>query len=159
MANFETRLRRAQAQSLTQAIRRASRLVSELAFARDPVGPGPGPSAAHLALYPHIDVGGTRPSVLAERVGITPQAVAQLVRDLEALGLVERTADPDDRRARRVAFTAAGERSILEGFARLRPLERDLTKALGARKTARLHRLLDELAAVCQELAERDDSA
>jgi MarR family transcriptional regulator for hemolysin len=47
--------------------------------------------------------------VLAQRVGIEP---ASLVRHLDALqldGLIEREADPADRRAKRVSLTPAGE--------------------------------------------------
>ncbi len=47
-------------------------------------------------------------------LGLDPSAVVGLVDDLEKLRLVQRHADPDDRRTRVVVATVAGQR-LLEG--------------------------------------------
>ena len=65
-------------------------------------------SAAHVHITRHLDLAGTRPGVLAERAGMTKQAMGTLVDQCEAWGLVTREPDPLDARARRVRFTADG---------------------------------------------------
>ncbi len=64
--------------------------------------------AAHVAILPHIDLEGTRVTVIAERAGMTKQGAGHVVDDLERQGLVVRKPDPDDRRAALVQFTDAG---------------------------------------------------
>src|SRR5919199_1578753 len=54
----------------------------------------------HGSVFRHIDPEGSRLTVLAERSGLTKQAIGEVVADLESLGHVERTADPVDRRAK-----------------------------------------------------------
>ena len=51
---------------------------------------------------------GTRQSVLVDRLGISKQAVQQLIDGLEAEGIVERIADPEDKRGRIIRLTEAG---------------------------------------------------
>ncbi len=51
---------------------------------------------------------GTRQSVLVERLAISKQAVQQLIDGLEAEGIVERIADPEDKRGRIIRLTEAG---------------------------------------------------
>jgi DNA-binding MarR family transcriptional regulator len=64
--------------------------------------------AAHAAILPHIDVEGTRTTVIAERSGMTKQGAGQVVDDLARQGLVERIPDPADGRAALIVFTDAG---------------------------------------------------
>lgn len=109
-----------------------------------------------MALYPHIDFGGTRPTHIAERLGITPQAVAQLVGDLEDMGLVERVPDPSDRRARLVRFTAKGQRDLLAGFRALSTIEADIENAMGKRDLRRLVHLVRRLEQVVEEIWEAE---
>jgi DNA-binding MarR family transcriptional regulator len=56
--------------------------------------------------YPGPD--GVRPGVLAERAGMSKQAMNQLLRSLEGYGYVERTDAPDEGRAGTVHFTKRG---------------------------------------------------
>ena len=64
--------------------------------------------AAHVHITRHLDVGGARLTDLAERAGMTKQAMGTLVNQCEAWGMVQREPDPADARARRVVFTATG---------------------------------------------------
>ncbi|APU13183.1 MULTISPECIES: MarR family winged helix-turn-helix transcriptional regulator [Actinoalloteichus] len=57
----------------------------------------------------HLDCGGTRPTVLADRAGMTPQAISELVAHLERAGYVRRVPDPSDGRARIVVYADRGE--------------------------------------------------
>ncbi|WP_220456805.1 MarR family winged helix-turn-helix transcriptional regulator [Changpingibacter yushuensis] len=52
--------------------------------------------------------GDARPSAIADRLGITPRSATEVIDQLEAKGLVERSPDPKDRRATRVQLTEAG---------------------------------------------------
>jgi DNA-binding MarR family transcriptional regulator len=51
-------------------------------------------------------------SEIGGHMGITKAAASQAVDRLVDLGLVERTEDPDDRRARRLALTQAGQAMV-----------------------------------------------
>ncbi|WP_119964257.1 MarR family winged helix-turn-helix transcriptional regulator [Simplicispira lacusdiani] len=65
-------------------------------------------SAAHVHITRHLSLHGDRLGDLAERAGMTKQAMGALVDQCEAWGLVERGPDPHDARARRVRFTPTG---------------------------------------------------
>ena len=65
-------------------------------------------SAAHIHITRHLAQGGSRLTELAERAGMTKQAMGALVDQCEAWGLVTRGPDPLDARARRVCFTPTG---------------------------------------------------
>ena len=65
-------------------------------------------TAAHVHITRHLALSGDRLTDLAERAGMTKQAMANLVDQCEAWGLVTREADPLDARARRVRFTPTG---------------------------------------------------
>ena len=64
--------------------------------------------AAHIHLTRHLAVGGSRLTDLAANAGMSKQAMADLVDQCEAWGLVRREADLHDKRARQVRFTASG---------------------------------------------------
>src|SRR5687767_9547819 len=62
----------------------------------------------HMALLRFPGPDGDRPGALAERAGISKQAMNQLLRSLEAYGYVERSDAPDEGRARAVYLTERG---------------------------------------------------
>ncbi len=70
--------------------------------ARDQVG------AAHIHITRHLAVGGSRLTDLAASAGMSKQAMADLVTQCEAWGLITRERDAYDRRARQVLFTESG---------------------------------------------------
>jgi len=65
-------------------------------------------SAAHVHVTRHLALEGSRLTDLAQRAGMSKQAMGDLVDQCEAWGLVTRETDPLDARARRVRFTATG---------------------------------------------------
>ena len=65
-------------------------------------------SAAHIHITRHLELQGTRLTDLAQRAGMSKQAMGDLVDQCEAWGLVTRTPDPRDARARLVQFTPTG---------------------------------------------------
>jgi DNA-binding MarR family transcriptional regulator len=64
--------------------------------------------AAHIHITRHLSVAGSRLTELAASAGMSKQAMSDLVAQCEAWGLVRRSDDPYDKRARRVLFTASG---------------------------------------------------
>lgn len=71
--------------------------------------------AAHIHITRHLDLQGTRLTDLAARAGMTKQAMATLVSQCEAWGMVERGDDASDARAKRICFTNAG-RAWVEAY-------------------------------------------
>ncbi len=65
-------------------------------------------SAAHVHITRHLALQGSRLTELAQRAGMSKQAMGDLVDQCEAWGLVAREPDPQDTRARRVRFTPTG---------------------------------------------------
>lgn len=129
-----------------QVLFKCARLLDEQALARVRDRTGIALRRAHTALFPHIELEGTRLTELARRVGVSKQAVAPLVDEMVEMGVLERIADPEDARAKRIRFAARRGRSgLLEGLAVLAELERELAAVMGARKLAQLHALLTEL--------------
>ncbi len=73
--------------------------------------------AAHIHLTRHLPLQGGRLTDLAAAAGMRKQAMASLVDQCEAWGLVRREPDPADARARRIVFTSIGL-AWLGGFER-----------------------------------------
>ena len=65
-------------------------------------------SAAHIHITRHLAESGARLTDLATRAGMTKQAMATLITQCEAWGMVRREADSADARARRIVFTDSG---------------------------------------------------
>lgn len=109
---------------------------------------------AHTKLLPHLQAPeGIRITALAERVGVTKQAVQPLVAELSAQGLVRVEPDPDDARARRVTLTALGVDAMLHGTGVLERLEREVAPALGRAEVKALKQSLRRLLAVLESSA------
>jgi DNA-binding MarR family transcriptional regulator len=93
--------------------------------------------------------GPMRLSGLASVLGLDASTVSRHARQLEDRGLIERTEDPDDGRASRVAISEMGNTCLAKGFETRRQL---MTHALDGwtdeeRETLRtlLHRLVQSL--------------
>jgi DNA-binding MarR family transcriptional regulator len=96
----------------------------------------------HMAVLQFPGPDGVRPGVLAERAGMSKQAMNQLLRSLEALGYLARSDAPDGGRARIVRLTRRGRSAYAKIHEILRDDEREWTAELGARPFAELKRLL-----------------
>jgi DNA-binding MarR family transcriptional regulator len=101
---------------------------------------------AHSSVFAHIDLeGGTRLTTLAARANVTPQALGELVDDLERSGYVIRRPDPDDRRAKRIVLTKRGRAAVVVGQRTIDALEAELRASLGAERMDTLHDVLRDL--------------
>lgn len=83
----------------------------------------------------------------AHQLGIDRTVLTYLVDDLEREKLVERTRDPNDRRARRIAITAKGARLLSQINDRLAQSERDTLRGLTAAEQESIRDLLWRAAA------------
>ncbi|HWJ82992.1 MAG TPA: MarR family winged helix-turn-helix transcriptional regulator [Nocardioides sp.] len=106
------------------------------------VGAGYPQKPKHSAVFAQIDLDGTRLTQLAGRAGMTPQAMGELVDELEELGYVVRRPDPSDRRAKLVVLTERGRACVAAGRATIEGIEEQLDELLGAEGRATLRRLL-----------------
>ena len=124
-------------ESVGQALVRASRMLDDLTLTRLKKR-SPEARASHVRMLPYVDVDGTRLTTLAARLGVTKQAVGQLVEELEGQGLLTREADPEDGRAKRVKLTARGKKALQDGLAQLDAIEEGLGARLGEKRVADL---------------------
>ena len=106
------------------------------------VAAGFGQRPAHSGVFAHIDLEGTRLTQLAARANMTPQAMGELVDDLERLDYVERRPDPADRRAKLITLTARGRACIRAAHVTIAQIEQDLEALLGRRRLVELRRSL-----------------
>src|SRR5688572_18932870 len=84
-------------------------------------------------------------STLAERCSCVRSNMTQLIDRLEYEGLVQRVADPQDRRAIRARLTALGEQRHAEGVTALEGAEQELLNRLKGPQRATLLEMLREL--------------
>jgi DNA-binding MarR family transcriptional regulator len=80
-------------------------------------------TAAHQAVFENIDRDGTRLTTLAQRSGITHQAMSELVHALERAGYLERRPDPADGRARIIRLTPRGQALVRQALRDIREIE------------------------------------
>jgi DNA-binding MarR family transcriptional regulator len=145
--------------STGQLLLKAARLLDETAVARvNRAARSTALRPVHTKLFPHIDFEGTRIVAIAERLGVTKQAVSQWVSELAEMGVVELMADPDDGRAKRVRFTARGVEAIHHGLGVLRGIEDEVTARIGARRMAALRETLADLVPALEALHRREKS-
>jgi DNA-binding MarR family transcriptional regulator len=109
------------------------------------VGAGYPQKPSHSAVFSQIDKAGSRLTDLARRANMSPQAMGQLVDELEELGYVVRHPDRSDRRAKLIVLTAKGERCVAAGVATISAIERRITEILGVREHQQLRTMLLKL--------------
>ena len=98
--------------------------------------------ASHSAVFGQMTAEGSRLSDLARGANMTPQAMGELVDELEGLGYVVRRPDPSDRRAKLITLTELGRECVATGVETIGDMERRITDALGAKGHRELRRML-----------------
>jgi|SRR5690348_9397741 DNA-binding MarR family transcriptional regulator len=96
----------------------------------------------HMAVLQYPGPDGVRPGMLAERAGMSKQAVNQLLRSLEGLGYIVRSDVPDEGRARVVRLTKRGRAAYARIHDILGDIEREWSTELGRGRFAQLKELL-----------------
>lgn len=100
---------------------------------------------ARSTLIGSIAPKGTKQALLVERLAISKQAVQQLIDGLEADGILERRADPDDKRGRIVALTAIGKAAMRDANRIKTEIETEYRSRIGNDAFAALGDLLRKL--------------
>ena len=100
---------------------------------------------AHLHVFGTIRAEGTRLTDLAAWAGMGLPAMAELVDEMEADGLLVRRPDPSDGRAKLVTLTPAGWDAIRMGRAIIARIEADYARRLGAERYEQMCSTLQDL--------------
>ena len=101
--------------------------------------------AAHMNVFQYPGPEGARPSELAARLRMTKQALNYLLGELERLGYLERRADRDDLRSKRVVVTRRGKAAIRVIREAVTEMEADWSRKLGQKRFDQLRALLRDL--------------
>lgn len=96
-------------------------------------------------VMPHIPASGIRLTELATRAGMTKQAMAELVAEIERRGYIQRTTDPADRRAKIIEFTDKGWVTLRLAMSALGELEAEIVDRLGEPSVGQLRGALLEI--------------
>jgi DNA-binding MarR family transcriptional regulator len=96
----------------------------------------------HMAALQFPGPDRVRPSVLAERAGMSRQAMNQLLRSLEGLGYLARSDVPNEGRARIVRLTKRGRAAYAKVHEILRDIEGEWGAELGSKHFTQLKELL-----------------
>ena len=87
--------------------------------------------APHINLTRHLDLDGTRITILSQRAAMTNAAMTELIDQCELLGLVKRHPDPTDKRARIVRFTPQGLEWLNAFGKSLKQSEKEMAAEIG----------------------------
>jgi DNA-binding MarR family transcriptional regulator len=104
-----------------------------------------GMTPAFAGLIPLLDADGARPSALAQRSGVTKQAMSQLIHELEARGYVEQVPDPADTRAKLVRLSKRGVALRQACFVARKDIQALAAETLGKARLAQLQQDLMRL--------------
>lgn len=104
--------------------------------------------AQAVALVP-LATGGLHASDLADRLGVSRQAVAQAITALERNGYVTRESNPDDARTRIIELTPRGRQTLRVMRSTALELEGRWEQLLGQRRLGELRATLQMLLAAC----------
>ena len=99
----------------------------------------------HTALISNLDIEGTQITLIAERAGMTKQAMGQLANELESKGYVSKSRDPEDKRAYKIAFTDKGKEALEAAYHIKLMIEDEYTQILGKTNFLQLRQLLNTL--------------
>lgn len=100
---------------------------------------------ARAAILAHLDLEGTRQSVLTARMGISKQAVQQLVNELVIDNIVMRMPDPTDARGKLIHYTEQGLTLLRVSNGIKSEIEAEYHAALGEESFRQLRAALDQL--------------
>ena len=100
---------------------------------------------AKSSVLPHIGPDGTRQSQIVQAMGLSKQAVQQLIDDLVREEIVERIPDPEDGRGKVIQFTEKGRAAMQDARQVKRRVEDELRQSLGDEDFNHLKSLLSRV--------------
>ena len=105
-----------------------------------------------------LDEDGTRSTLLAQRAGVTKQAMSQLVRLMERQGCLEQIADPGDSRAKVVRMTERGK-AVKTACVEVREeLNQQIARTIGMAHAREMERYLDAITHLSADAADQSHS-
>jgi DNA-binding MarR family transcriptional regulator len=109
---------------------------------------------AHGCVFGYIErTGGARLTALADRSGLTKQAVGEAAADLERLGYVERVPDPGDGRAKIIRLSERGLEAASAAEEIFEDIEGRFADEVGDERFAEFHDTLRRLFALTRTSA------
>jgi DNA-binding MarR family transcriptional regulator len=93
-----------------------------------------GARVPHTHVTAYIKAEGSRLTELAAQARMTRPAMAELVDDLQRLGIVERKPDPSDRRAKLICLTEQGWAAMRTGHQVIAQLEAEYAELIGPQR-------------------------
>lgn len=100
---------------------------------------------ARSSVVPYVKKEGTRQAEIVERMGLSKQAVQQLIVDLESSGILRRDPDPNDGRGKIVRFTDKGLAAQSDSQKAKKKVEAGMKAELGAGEFDRLMNALRKI--------------
>lgn len=101
--------------------------------------------ASYLTVVQYPGPHGLRPADLADRLGISKQALNHLLGQLERRGYLTREADPEDGRSKRIRLTTRGVKAGFVIREAVTEMEDAWAQQLGPKRFAQLRTLLQDL--------------
>lgn len=102
---------------------------------------------SHTHVTAYIKADGSRLTELATQARMTRPAMAEIVDDLQRLGIVERRPDPSDRRAKLITLTDEGWKAIRVAQAIIAELETEYAAVVGRERFEAMCRTMQDLIA------------
>jgi len=99
------------------------------------VGAGFPQKPSHSAVFAQIRAAGSRLTELARGANMTPQAMGELVDELEELRYLERRPDPTDRRAKLIVLTSRATSASPRASRRSKASKNGSIRSLGPEDT------------------------
>jgi len=97
---------------------------------------------SQIELLIQLELNGSRVSELADRLGVTKQAVSRTSLALEEKGFVKRVEDESDGRATKLFFTEKGRRLVVQTVDKFEAIEKEIALQLGTENAEKLNKLL-----------------
>ena len=93
---------------------------------------------AQLLFMSYLDDGQDHSSTMSQKLGLTRQAVSQIVKDLEDKGIIQQVRDPRKASAKILKTTAYGKRFVNNALETLAAIEQEIAEQIGKRRYASL---------------------
>lgn len=104
---------------------------------------------AHVFLFRYPTIADLRPGELATQLGISKQAVNDLLRQLEARGYLTLRPDPSDGRARLITLTDRGEEVVAYTRQMAQEISAEWARAVGRKRYEAFRQTLLDILDAC----------
>lgn len=99
----------------------------------------------HLVLLGNLDCGSTHAAQIAQRMGISRQAVSKTLREMQSMGYLSLEDDPARGNQKLVVMTERGRQLAITAREELGSIEAALSKQIGAREMVALRLGLEQI--------------